>query len=540
MLLAKGRGQRPSSTVATNRGFARPLAPTQESPLSGHDADGETSVAAHLEWKQPTISLAHQPATLRQRRFVLAVAALQFVACFAIAPLPASVPRIDGFIPAILAIVFIADLFTAVLLFNQSSLIASRALLVLANGYLFSALIVIPHALTFPGAFAPKGLLGASAQSSGWLNVFWNLGFIVAVAGYAWLKDEDHRNDAIPPSTLSAFCWSAAIQLGLICVLTVAVTAGDRFMPSMFLDDLNYTPLVHYAAGTIVLLSVVALLLLWTRLTSVLDLWVMAAICMLITEKTLVAFGMTTRFSVGWYVSRALAVAVSMAVLIALLSKLMRLHATLLRSQHQQRTLNAELDHRVKNVLATVSAIIAQTPNSHSKQADYAAGLDQRIRSLARTHELLSNSQWGGVSLADIARRELAPYATDNAEIGGPDVTLKADAAQAMGMVLHELATNAAKYGAFARPGGRLSLRWWWLQNGTCGRLAIEWQELGGPHVSKPSHFGYGTSTIRELIPFELGGTVDLAFASSGLRCQLEIPADWVRGTLGHATLDEI
>ena len=500
-------------------------------------ASSEPNVAETSD--SSAISLAHQPATLQQRRLVLAVAALQFVACLVISSFPASVPRIDGFVPTILAIAFIADLTTSVLLFNQSSLIGSRALLVLANGYLFSALIVIPHALTFPGAFAPGGLFGASAQSSAWLNVFWNLGFIGAVAGYAWLKDEEHRNDAFPRSTLSGFCWSAVIQIGVIGVLTVTVTTGDSFMPLMFSDDLNSTPVVHYAAGAIVLLSVLALLLIWTRLTSVLDLCVIVVICMLITEKTLVAFGMTTRFSLGWYVSRALVVAVSIVVLIALLSKLMRLHATLLRSQGQQRTLNAELDHRVKNVLATVSAIIAQTPKSHSTLADYAAGLDQRIRSLARTHELLSGSQWDGVSLADIVCRELAPYATDNAEIRGPDVTLKAEAAQAMGMVLHELATNAAKYGAFSKPGGRLLLQWRWLWNGSRGRLAIEWQERGGPPVVKPSHFGYGASTIRELIPFELGGTVDMAFAFSGLQCQLEIPDDWVRGTLGHVTLHE-
>ena len=486
-------------------------------------------MAARLPRKQPTVSLVHQPATLRQRRLVLAIAALQFVACLVISSFPASVPRVDGFIPAILAVVFVADLITAVLLFNQASVIASRALLVLANGYLFSALIVIPHALTFPGAFAPKGLFGAGAQSSGWLNVFWNLGFIFAVAGYAWLKDKEYRNDAIPPSALSAFCRSAAIQVGLICALTWAVTAGDRFMPRMFLDDLNHTPLVHYAAGTIVLLSAVALLLLSIRLPSVLDLWVMAAICMLITEKTLVFVGMTTRFSLGWYVSRALVVAVSIAVLIALLSELIRLHVTLLRSQDLQRALNAELDHRVKNVLATVSAIIAQTPKPHTTLADYAAGLDERIRALARTHELLSDSQWHGVSLADVVRRELAPYATDNAEIGGPGVTLKAEAAQAVGMVLHELATNAAKHGAFSKPGGRLMLRWSWLPNGSRGRLAIGWHELGGPPVVKPIQSGYGTSIIRELIPFELGGTVDLAFGSSGLQCHLEIPSAWIR-----------
>jgi membrane-associated sensor protein len=283
-------------------------------------------------------------------------AVLQFVACLVISSFPASVPKIDSFIPTILAIVFVADLVTAVLLFNQSSLVASRALLILANGYLFSALIAIPQALTFPGAFAPGGLFGAGAQSSAWLNVFWNLGFIVAVAGYAWLKGEEHRSDAVPPSTLSAFCWSTVIQIGLICVLTWAVTTGDRFMPRMFLDDLNSTPLVRYAAGTIVLLSVLTLLLMWARLTSVIDLWVMAAISMLITEKTLVTFGMTTRFSLGWYASRALVVAVSLAVLLALLAELMRLHVRLIRSQERRRALNA-LDHQVQNVLATIRVL---------------------------------------------------------------------------------------------------------------------------------------------------------------------------------------
>ena len=197
--------------------------------------------------------------------------------------------------------------------------------------------------------------------------------------------------------------------------------------------------------------------------------------------------------------------------------------------EEHQRTLNAELDHRVKNMLATISAIIIQTPKVNSSLADYVAGLDERIKSLARTHELLSHSRWHGVSLEEIVRRELAPYLADNAEIGGPLVTLKAEAAQALGIVLHELATNAAKHGAFSKPGGRLSLQWWWLRNGSPGRLAIEWQELGGPPVREPTQPGYGTSIVRELIPFELGGTADLDFATNGLQCRMEIPADWVR-----------
>jgi hypothetical protein len=121
-------------------------------------------------------SLADLPPTSAQRRIALVVIVLQAVACAVVAPFPAHLPRIEGFVPVILTTVFVADLVTAVLLFGQSTVAASRAVLILANGYLFSALIVIPHALTFPGSFAPKGLLGAGVQSSGWLNVFWHFG----------------------------------------------------------------------------------------------------------------------------------------------------------------------------------------------------------------------------------------------------------------------------------------------------------------------------------------------------------------------------
>ena len=195
----------------------------------------------------------------------------------------------------------------------------------------------------------------------------------------------------------------------------------------------------------------------------------------------------------------------------------------------------AELDHRVKNVLATVSAIVAQTLDTRSSVADFVTALDSRIKSLARTHELLSQSRWSGVSLTEIARRELAPYAADNVQIGGPSVTLRAEAAQVMAMVLHELTTNAAKYGAFSDRNGRVSLRWRWLRNGSHGRLAIEWQEIGGPQVLPPSQRGYGAAVIGEIIPFELNGTSDLAFARDGVRCRMEIPAEWISTkAVGH------
>ena len=209
------------------------------------------------------------------------------------------------------------------------------------------------------------------------------------------------------------------------------------------------------------------------------------------------------------------------------------------RAEEHQGALLAELDHRVKNMLATVGAIIVQTPKADSSLPEFVARLDDRIKSLARTHELLSRSRWHGVSLEEIVRRELAPYIADNAEIGGPRVTLKSEAAQAVGMVLHELATNAAKHGAFSIPGGRVLLRWRWLRSGSHGQLAIEWHESGGPPVREPSQPGYGTSIVRELIPFELGGTADMDFDFNGLHCRLGIPANWVRRPASQAMIHQ-
>jgi len=128
----------------------------------------------------------------------------------------------------------------------------------------------------------------------------------------------------------------------------------------------------------------------------------------------------------------------------------------------------------------------------------------------------------------DLVRRELAPYATPtNTEINGPDVTLRAAAGQALAMVLHELATNAAKYGALSAKQGRVSVLWNRRLNGQPrSSLVLEWRELGGPPVVAAGNSGYGTSTIRDLIPYEFGGTVDLVLAPEGVRCRLELPPD--------------
>jgi PAS domain S-box-containing protein len=200
------------------------------------------------------------------------------------------------------------------------------------------------------------------------------------------------------------------------------------------------------------------------------------------------------------------------------------------RVEEQQRVLLGELDHRVKNTLATVSAVVSHTLDASSSMADFATALDGRVQSMARTHELLSATRWQGISVEELVRRELAPYSTtDNTEINGPEVLLRAEAGQVMAMVLHELATNAAKYGALSAQNGRVSIRWGQRPNGhPRSHLVLEWREIDGPSVVAPENSGFGMHTIRDLIPYELGGTVDLSLAPEGVRCRLELPADWL------------
>ena len=196
------------------------------------------------------------------------------------------------------------------------------------------------------------------------------------------------------------------------------------------------------------------------------------------------------------------------------------------RAEEHQRLLVAELDHRVKNVLARVGVVAMYTREGSGTIDEFIEALDRRIQSMAVAHELLSQGNWLGVRLADLVRHQLAPYATDaNTATSGPDIALNAAATEALGMVLHELVTNASKYGALSIPEGRVSVSWECRNSddATFG-LIILWRETCGPPVSAPCKSGYGISLICELIPHELGGTVDLAFSSEGVSCTIEIP----------------
>jgi PAS domain S-box-containing protein len=197
------------------------------------------------------------------------------------------------------------------------------------------------------------------------------------------------------------------------------------------------------------------------------------------------------------------------------------------QSEDQQSLLVAALDHRVKNLLARLAAVAKDMRHGSGSLDDYIQALDRRMQSMAGAHALLSQSRWDGVDLAELVRRQLTPHGTDaNITLDGPNITLPIAATQTLAMVLHELATNAAKYGALSTPHGRVDVIWNRGPGEDAANLSIAWREVGGPAVAASPACRYGVSIIRDLIPQELGGSVDLAFASSGVCCKIEIPLE--------------
>jgi two-component sensor histidine kinase len=193
-------------------------------------------------------------------------------------------------------------------------------------------------------------------------------------------------------------------------------------------------------------------------------------------------------------------------------------------AERQQKLLLAELNHRVKNTLSTVQAIAAQSLSSNVDPAAARQAFESRLVALSATHDLLTASQWRSAALRDILLLELRPYGSERYELGGPDVDLTPNKALALCLLFHELATNAAKYGALKAEHGRVAVRWS-LSDGPDGaHLSLEWVESDGPPVSPPARRGFGSRLIERSLRGVLEGSAELDFAPEGLRCRLDLP----------------
>jgi signal transduction histidine kinase len=326
--------------------------------------------------KQAVIFQEDQPFTLAslspgrsQKRLALAVILALLGALFVTAGQLSAIQleRIDAFVPAYGTAVFVNDLITAVLLFNQFSILRSRALLAISTGYLCMALMVIPWMLTFPGVFAPGGLLGAGLQSTNWLYVLRYGGFPTFVMAYALLKDADPPKRLWKGSVGVTIFSSVAVSSAVVWALTVLVTAGDAYLPRISIDPVHFSTLWLYLAGCLILWNALALILLWIRQRSVLDLWLMVVVCAYAIEIYLVSFPGLARFSAGWYAGRIFGFVSSSLLLFVLMHEITTLYAHLLRAVLAQRrerearlmtgdVVSASIAHEVKQPLTAIIA----------------------------------------------------------------------------------------------------------------------------------------------------------------------------------------
>jgi len=189
------------------------------------------------------------------------------------------------------------------------------------------------------------------------------------------------------------------------------------------------------------------------------------------------------------------------------------------QAQDSERLLSREVDHRAKNLLMVVQSIVHLSGGpdfDHFKD-----GVVGRIQALARAHSLLAASRWNAVALRSLVQEELEPYAIEGCRVtcDGPELNLKPAAAQSLALVIHELATNAAKYGALSVPRGRVAVNWRIDDQ----RMCIDWLESGGPSVNPPSSSGFGSALIRITIERQLKGRVDFGWVAEGLHCRFAV-----------------
>ena len=190
--------------------------------------------------------------------------------------------------------------------------------------------------------------------------------------------------------------------------------------------------------------------------------------------------------------------------------------------------LMAELDHRVKNTLMVITSLIAQTAKGSESPERFSEIIEGRIQALSRVHNLLNQNDWDRAALRDVIAGELAPYQHGNGENividGTADVVLTPKATQTLAMALHELATNAGKYGALSTPAGKVAVSWSVANSRKNPRLSIEWIETDGPPVKPPTRRGFGSQLIERIVNYELKASVQRDFHAEGVRCKIEFP----------------
>ena len=520
-------------------------------------ADAETPI-----WVSELVPTARQNWSAAA---LVAVVLVVFGALVPIATRPAA--ELNSFFPTLDAIVLITDLITAVLLLTQFSISRSRSLLALAFAYLFTALIVVPHALTFAGAFSPTGLLGANRQTGSWLFIFWHFGFSAALLAYAALRRREGTGTRFEGSTLAAIGWCVAGAVLAVVALTWLSTAGTDLLPAIITPQSTISPTVRYPIWATILLTAAALLVLAAhRRRSVLDLWLMVVAFVFILELVFSGLLPSARFSIGFYAGRVLSLLTACIVLVVLLEESMRLYAELARSnlmlvhERNNKLMNIEavassISHELKQPLGAIS-LNCETAKILLQRAAPDIGqtmavLDETIAATNRANEQLEGARalFGRaereqeiINVSDIADRAIRLVARElRSHNIATRLELPAKAVYAIGhgnqiqQVIINLLVNAIEALSQAPPENRVLRIGAGAEGGTA---VVEIEDSGDgidpakadkifePFVtSKPSGMGLGLAICRTIVDRH-GGTLAIAQAHPrGTIVRLALPA---------------
>jgi len=324
------------------------------------------------------------PASARERKLanaLIVMSAIFFVVCIPFAKIPLA--KIDAFIPIYASALCINDAITSLLLFGQFVILRTKAILILASGYAFTALMTATHAFSFPGLFSPSGLLSAGSQTTVWFYMFWHGGFPLFVIAYALFKK---RGSA--PSSRRLIALSLAAVFMLVFALAYLGTAGHNYLP-ILLSEGQYTPALLNTVLCIWGVSLIALATLWHRRSySVLDLWLLVVVCAWIFDVGLSTIFNAKRFDLGFYAGRLYGLLAASFVLGMLLLENTKLYAKLVSMHEQQRHKTAELEilnrdlesfgYSVSHDLRSPLRVVGQF--AQILQEEYADALDEEGR----------------------------------------------------------------------------------------------------------------------------------------------------------------
>jgi signal transduction histidine kinase len=351
-----------------------------------------------------------------QKRLALAIV-LSLLIWFLVTAGPLSgikLREIQAFVPLYGAAMLMLDVITAILLFAQFSILRSPAILVMASGYLFTALLVSAWMPSFPGVFAPDSLIGG-LQTTSWLFVVWHTGFPLYVLGYALLKDRDARYLVRKGAERKAIAWSVAVTAAVASTAVFVCTAGEPYLPHIVLDRARYSSQWPYlVAAPIWGACLPALIVLWIRRRSILDLWLMVVMYLYMIEIPLGYYPLPTRFSLGWYTVRIVGLLASTIILIVLLYEIRAIYARLLgavlgeRREREARLLTGDA------VAASIAHEVRQPLTAMVTSAD--AGLrllNGSTPDVAKAREAFKNISSDGTRAGEVIRSIRATFKND-------------------------------------------------------------------------------------------------------------------------------